>query len=429
MLQVEPKTRMTSIENYTETRKLTEKICAPLQTEDYVLQPMADVSPPKWHLGHTTWFFETFLLKRFLKDYKPFHPQFSFIFNSYYESIGERVLRVNRGNLSRPTVNDVMAYRAYVDKHMILLFNTIGENDEAEFGKFFTIGINHEQQHQELLITDIKYILYNNPLMPAYLDKDQLSKTGKVQVTKPLEYLPVEGGLHYIGYKGDGFAWDNEKPAHKVYTDDFKIANRLITNGEFIEFINDGGYRKFNLWQGEGWDKVKAEQWQAPLYWEMTDGQWMNYTLLGIQPVNLNEPVTHVSFYEADAYASWAGARLLTEPEWEIAAHQYHADSENGNFMDSENWQPVAATENENKTCAQMLGDVWEWTYSGYFPYPGYQREEGALGEYNGKFMINQMILKGGSCATPKNHIRTTYRNFFHPDKRWQFSGIRLAKS
>jgi len=424
MSQTLEKTSLVDIGKYLETRKQTEKICAPLQTEDYVLQPMADVSPPKWHLGHTTWFFETFILNRFYPGYKPFHPQYNFIFNSYYESIGERVLRVDRGNLSRPTVEDVMAYRSYVDHNMSGILNVIQDKDMEEFEKFLVIGINHEQQHQELLLTDIKYILYNNPLMPAYLPDRNIVEKG---LTKDIEFLSVPGGMHRLGFEGEGFAWDNEKPAHDIYLDDFKIANRLITNGEYLEFMNDGGYSKFNLWLGEGWDKVKAEQWQAPLYWHQIDGEWMNYTLSGLKPVNRAEPVTHISFYEADAFASWAGARLLTEPEWETAANYFQPSRDSGNFMESENLHPYPVRDN-SETCSQLLGDAWEWTYSGYFPYPGYKREEGALGEYNGKFMINQMVLRGGSCATPQNHIRTTYRNFFHADKRWQFSGIRLAK-
>ena len=429
MSKVELKSRAKGIEVYLKTRKQTEMICAPLQTEDYVLQPMTDVSPPKWHLGHTTWFFETFLLKPFLPDYKPFHPKYSFVFNSYYESVGERVQRVNRGNLSRPTVNDIFAYRSHVDEYMGHLLATISEEDASEFEKFFTIGINHEQQHQELLVTDIKFILYNNPLMPAYLQKGpELKNIQSEEHIKKLEFIPVNGGVHPIGSAGTAFAWDNEKPEHKVYIDDYKIADRLITNGEYLEFMQDGGYRKFNLWQGEGWDKVNNEKWIAPLYWELIDGQWMNYTLSGLHPIDLNEPVTHISFYEADAFASWAGKRLLTEMEWEIAARQYNPDVNTGNFLEKENLQPKAIKMQRNEVCSQLLGDTWEWTYSGYFPYPGYKREEGALGEYNGKFMINQMVLRGGSCATPQSHIRISYRNFFHADKRWQFSGIRLAE-
>jgi len=424
MPQTEEKILLVDIEKYFETRRQTVKICAPLHTEDYVLQPMADVSPPKWHLGHTTWFFETFILKRFMPGYQPYHPQYSFIFNSYYESIGERVLRVNRGNLSRPTVEDVMAYRDYVDHNMSNLLNVLQDKDMSAFEKFLVIGINHEQQHQELLVTDIKYILYNNPLMPSYLPERENAERRQV---KDLEFLSVPGGMHRQGFEGKGFAWDNEKPVHDIYSDDFKIANRLITNGEYLEFMNDGGYSKFNLWLGEGWDKVKAETWQAPLYWHQIDGEWMNYTLSGLKEVDPDEPVTHISFYEADAFSSWAGSRLLTEPEWETSANYFKPNIKNGNFVESEILHP-ASLNNNSELCAQLLGDTWEWTYSGYFPYPGYKREEGALGEYNGKFMINQMILRGGSCATPENHIRTTYRNFFHADKRWQFTGIRLAK-
>jgi ergothioneine biosynthesis protein EgtB len=305
------------------------------------------------------------------------------------------------------------------------LFDKINEEDLPEFEKLFVIGLNHEQQHQELLVTDIKYILGNNPLMPGYIER-KATKTGSIPIA--LQYLQVQGGQHLIGYEGEDFAWDNEKPAHTIYIDDFEIANRLITNKEYLEFIQDGGYQKFNFWLGEGWDLARTAQWEAPMYWHKIDGQWMQYTLNGLQPVNPAEPVTHISFYEADAFASWAGKRLLTETEWEIAARQFKPEAPNGNFIEKGNWHPIATSEAANEKCHQLLGDVWEWTYSGYFPYPGYQRENGALGEYNGKFMINQMILRGGSCATPENHIRISYRNFFHADKRWQFTGIRLAK-
>jgi len=424
MSSFEEKALDIELDKYFEVRKQTEKICAPLHTEDYVLQPMADVSPPKWHLAHTTWFFETFILSRFLGGYKPFHEMYNYIFNSYYESIGERVMRVDRGNLSRPTVSDVMNYRAYVDQHMKELLDTIKDEDILEFEKLFVIGLNHEQQHQELLITDIKYILGNNPLMPAYIENDQ--NTNAISKRIELEFLTVHGGEHLIGYEGEAFAWDNEKLAHTVFVDDFEIANRLITNEEYLEFINDGGYKKFNFWLGEGWDLAKSQNWEAPLYWHKVNGKWKNYTLNGLKPVNLDEPVTHISFYEADAFASWAGKRLLTENEWEIAAKYFNPKSSKGNFVENENYHPIPI-QNETQKCHQLLGDVWEWTYSGYFPYPGYVREEGALGEYNGKFMINQMVLRGGSCVTPQNHIRLTYRNFFHADKRWQFTGIRLA--
>jgi ergothioneine biosynthesis protein EgtB len=410
-------------DKYMAIRKQTEKICAPLQTEDYVLQPMADVSPPKWHLGHTTWFFETFLLKRFLPGYLPFHEHYNFIFNSYYESVGARVMRVNRGNLSRPTVEDVMNYREFVDEHMNTLFEKINEEDIAEFEKFFVIGLNHEQQHQELLITDIKYILGNNPLLPAYINSPQRTKIGTI----PLEFLQVKGGNHMTGYEGDSFAWDNEKPSHTIYVDDFEIANRLVTNGEYLEFMNDDGYRNFNFWLSEGWELAKTQKWDAPLYWYRSGGRWMHYTLHGPEPVRNDDPVTHISFYEADAFATWSGNRLPKEEEWEIAARHFKPKTESGNFLEKENWHTMPALLN-GAVCHQLLGDAWEWTYSGYFPYPGYEREPGALGEYNGKFMINQMVLRGGSCATPESHIRLSYRNFFHADKRWQFTGIRLAR-
>jgi len=424
MISFEEKALSIELDKFKDIRKQTEKICAPLQIEDYVLQPNADASPPKWHLAHTAWFFETFILNRFLSGYKPFHSMYNFIFNSYYESIGERVMRVDRGNLSRPTVSDVMNYREYVDEHITNLIEKIKEKDVAEFEKLFVIGLNHEQQHQELLVTDIKFILGNNPLMPPYLDNHNVENIGN---NIELEYIRVKGGEHLIGYKGDAFAWDNEKPVHTVYVDNFEIANRLITNKEYLEFINNGGYQKFNFWLGEGWDLARSQKWEAPMYWHKMDGQWMNYTLTGLKPLSPDEPVTHISFYEADAYASWADKRLLTEAEWEIAAKHFNPTSDNANFIEKENYHPIPI-QNKNEICHQLFGDTWEWTYSGYFPYPGYTREKGALGEYNGKFMLNQMVLRGGSCATPANHIRNTYRNFFHADKRWQFSGIRLAK-
>ena len=429
MSSFEEKLLMIDHFKYLEIREQTERLCAPLQIEDFVIQPVMDVSPPKWHMAHTTWFFETFILNRFLKGYKPFHEQYNYIFNSYYESVGERVLRVNRGNLSRPTVKDVHDYRAYVDEHMAGLFETIYDADIHEFEKFYVIGLNHEQQHQELLVTDIKYILGNNPLFPAYISGKDSNQADNQRISSAgaLEFLPVKGGVHLMGYEGDGFAWDNEKPAHNVYVDDFEISNRLITNGEYLEFMNDSGYKDFNTWLGEGWDLARNEQWNAPMYWHFMDGEWMNYTLMGLKPIDLAAPVTHISFYEADAFASWAGARLLTEAEWEIAAKHFKPDAAMGNFLEKSNWQTVPGGASLTG-CCQLLGDAWEWTYSGYFPYPGYQREQGALGEYNGKFMVNQMVLRGGSCATPGNHIRLTYRNFFHADKRWQFSGIRLAR-
>jgi ergothioneine biosynthesis protein EgtB len=410
------------LERYKAIRDQTLNLCAPLKTEDYVVQPVIDVSPPKWHLAHTTWFFETFILKKFSGDYKEFDPSFSYLFNSYYESVGERVDRVNRGNLTRPTVQEVMAYRAYVDAAMEEVYESEKLQDRAQFNRLLEIGLNHEQQHQELLVTDIKYILGHNPLRPRY---KEIARHEKKSNAPPLKYIPFEGGLTEIGYAGAGFSWDNEKPVHQVFLGPFGLANRLITCGEYLEFMNDGAYRDFRHWLSDGWAEVQAKKWEAPMYWFQEDDQWFEYRLGGVQPIEKDAPVTHISFYEADAFATWAGKRLPTEFEWEMAAKtQKHIK---GNFVESGNLHP-APSHNGPDALQQLNGDCWEWTYSGYFPYPGYKREEGALGEYNGKFMINQMVLRGGSCATPEDHYRVSYRNFFQPELRWQFTGIRLAE-
>lgn len=405
------------IDNYLRVRQQTQKLCSPLLAEDYVVQPITDVSPPKWHLGHTTWFFEAFVLSRFNSSYKPFDPAFNYIFNSYYESIGDRVLRTHRGNLTRPGVEEIYRYREYVDRHIKLLLENY-ENSAMNY--LLELGLQHEQQHQELLLTDIKYILGHNPLFPVYLDnKIKLENTG----AKSLGFIEIPEGIYEIGYKGTDFSFDNEKPVHKAYVNGFRIADRLITNKEYWDFMIDGGYRNFRFWLAEGWDLIKTQNWEAPFYWMQKNGDWYEYTLAGLAKVNPNLPVTHISFYEADAYANWAGKRLLGEAEWEVAACLIGNKSQKSNFMDSGYYHPTAATEDNY----QLFGDAWEWTYSAYHPYPGYHKAEGALGEYNGKFMINQIILRGGSCATPKDHIRYSYRNFFHPDKRWQFTGIKLA--
>ena len=426
MTNVTEKQMLVSLDRFLSIREQTEKICAPLKAEDMVVQPIVDVSPPKWHLAHTTWFFETFLLIRFLPGYKVFNERYNYIFNSYYESIGERVQRDKRGNLSRPTYDDIIAYRAHVNTYMLVLIANVTEEDKELFNTFFETGLQHEQQHQELLITDLKYILGNNPLYPAYFTESESPQTTS---TLPAKYFTIPAGLYTIGCNEDGFAWDNEKPAHQVYISEFNVLNRLITNGEYLQFINDGGYKDFRFWLSEGWGLLNSEGWAAPLYWHNKNGHWLHYTLNGLQELDMNAPVTHISFYEADAYASWAGKRLLTEPEWEIAASILAPNSNTGNFVENNKWEPQAAqyTEGDNNKLLQMHGDAWEWTYSAYFPYPGYKRAEGALGEYNGKFMINQMVLKGGSCTTPISHYRPTYRNFFHTDKRWQYTGIRLA--
>lgn len=378
--------------NFETVRKRSIYICAPLKTEDYVVQPIVDVSPPKWHLGHTTWFFETFLLKPHLPGYTEFDPDYNFVFNSYYESVGTRVIRTDRGNLSRPAVEDVMRYREYVDEAMHTLLD---KPVSKELETLVVLGLNHEEQHQELLYTDIKYILGHNPLLPAY-DKN---KAGiKTVEDKREDFLIMPAGIYQIGHEGEGFCFDNELSRHSVYLQDYAISTQLVTNAEYLAFMEAGGYSDFRHWHAEGWDWVKTNQVKAPLYWHHLDGQWQHYTWQGLQPITPDAPVCHISYYEAAAYAAWKGMRLPTEFEWEAAAPEL-------------SW-----------------GQRWEWTESAYLPYPGFTKAPGAIGEYNGKFMISQMVLRGGSEVTPPNHSRITYRNFFHPPLRWQFTGIRLAK-
>lgn len=406
------------IAQYQAVRKQTEAICSPLMTEDYVVQAMADVSPPKWHIGHVTWFFETFVLVPHKKGYQTFNKQYPFVFNSYYESAGARILRTNRGNLSRPSVEDIYKYRAYVDFHMEEWLSETTLTKELH--DLVTIGLHHEQQHQELLFTDIKYILGTNPLFPAY--KEVPLTPSATALTSG--WLPVKQGIYTIGYQGDSFHYDNEKGVHRVFLEEYQIQDRLITNGEYIEFIEAGGYQQFQHWLSSAWAWVKENGVQNPLYWYKIEGEWHQYKLSGLQKVNPYEPVTHVNFFEADAFARWKGKRLPTEFEWEIACNQYAPTAcKEDNFSDKEYLHPIAQQSGSN----QLYGDVWEWTNSSYLPYPYYQKADGALGEYNGKFMIDQMVLRGGSCATPSNHIRPTYRNFFPTHSRWQFMGFRLA--
>ena len=379
------------VDFFLDTRKHSETLCEPLEIEDYVVQPVVDVSPPKWHLGHTTWFFEEFLLKPYAKDYRVFDKDFSFVFNSYYETVGERVVRSDRGNLSRPSVKKVYAYRKYVTEGIQQLFQN---SPSAEMIALLEIGIHHEKQHQELLLTDIKYILGNNPLLPEYsrtLDEYPLEDHEQ-------EWVAMEEGLYDIGHTTDSFCYDNELGRHKVFLQGYAISNTLVTNGEYLEFIADEGYARFDLWHGEGWDWVNQNGIKAPLYWHHKNGEWYYYSLGGLAKVKKEAPISHISYYEAFAYAQWKGLRLPTEFEWE-AAQPYFS------------W-----------------GKRWEWTESAYLPYPNYQKAEGALGEYNGKFMVNQKVLRGGSIATPEKHTRPTYRNFFHPQLRWQFTGLRLAR-
>ncbi|MGL5806347.1 MAG: ergothioneine biosynthesis protein EgtB [Xenococcaceae cyanobacterium] len=426
------------LNSYRQVRNFSEKLCQPLATEDYIIQSMPDVSPPKWHLAHTTWFFETFLLVPHLKSYQVFHPKFGYLFNSYYEAVGDRYPRPQRGLLSRPTVEEVYQYRHYVDRAMEELFQEISGDCEIE--SLIILGLNHEQQHQELLLTDLKYNFAINPLRPAYC-RDAIYRTarqGKSEETSDLtclvstspknsarqkNWLDCPGGLYEIGFAGSQFAFDNESPRHKIYLQDYRLASQLVTNAEYLEFIEAGGYSKPEYWLAEGWATIQTENWQAPLYWEKIDGEWWTMTLAGMRVIDENEPVCHVSLYEADAYASFRGKRLPTEAEWEVVASQQAIA---GNFVESGRLHPVAATEVNSH---QMFGDFWEWTQSAYLPYPGFQSATGAVGEYNGKFMCNQMVLRGGSCVTSTSHMRSTYRNFFPASARWQFSGIRLAET
>ena len=388
---------MDFLKKYNAVRKYTEDICKPLLTEDYVVQPVVDVSPPKWHIGHVTWFFETFILKPNDPNYVEFNPQYNYVFNSYYETAGARVIRTDRGNLSRPTVEDVYNYRKHVDEAMRqFLQNSVSKEVE----ELLLIGFNHEQQHQELLMTDIKYILGNNPLFPAYKNPEDSKQTNKPDsdLSSDDSFIKISEGIYEIGFEGNGFCFDNELKRHKVYLDDFAISNRLVTNREFLEFMDAGAYKDFNFWHSDGWAWVNENHVCAPLYWYFINNTWFNYTLAGLQLIEMDEPVCHVSFYEAAAFASWKGLRLPTEFEWEVAANKF-------------DW-----------------GRRWEWTDSAYLPYPGFSKAPGSIGEYNGKFMINQMVLRGASDVTSPDHSRITYRNFFQPNLRWQYTGIRLAQ-
>jgi ergothioneine biosynthesis protein EgtB len=409
---------------YAGVRNLTERLCEPLETEDYVVQSMPDVSPTKWHLAHTSWFFETFILKPFLTGYRELNPEYAFLFNSYYVQAGERHCRAQRGYISRPTVAQVFEYRRHVDAAMMQLLDSAAAEADGRIRNLVDIGLNHEQQHQELMLTDIKHVLSVNPLRPVYADRGAAS--GAAAVT-PLHWIELDGGIHSIGHAGEGFAYDNESPHHDVLLQPFALAGRLVTNGEYLEFMEDGGYRRPELWLSLGWATVQEQQWSEPFYWERRDDEWQMYTLHGMQRVAAAEPVVHLSFFEADAYARWAGARLPTEAEWEVAARLLASpDEEAANFVESGVLHPRAAVPGHG--LRQMYGDVWEWTQSQYTPYPRYRPAAGALGEYNGKFMCNQFVLRGGSCATSRTHIRATYRNFFPPDATWQFTGMRLAR-
>jgi ergothioneine biosynthesis protein EgtB len=402
---------------YEAVRAQTLRLCEPLAVEDYNLQSMPDASPVKWHLAHTSWFFETFLLQPHRPGYRVFHPQFAYLFNSYYNAVGERLARAQRGVLSRPSVAEVLAYRQHIDAALQPLLAE--QPPGSPLAELAILGLNHEQQHQELILTDLAHGLACNPLRPAYRERPFLPPTDPPL----LRWIAFEEGIRCIGHSGEGFAFDNELPRHRVYVQPFALASRLVTCGEYRAFIEDGGYRRPDYWLSDGWDNCRRENWSAPLYWEARDGRWWQTTLTGFRPVADNEPVTHVSYYEADAYARWAGARLPIEAEWETAAALV---PRSGSFLEGDRLAPAPAR--SEGRLQQMLGEAWQWTASAYTAYPGYRPPPGALGEYNGKFMCNQFVLRGGSCATPRSHFRISYRNFFPPAARWQFTGIRLAR-
>lgn len=423
------KDRSELLKRFTRVRRYTETVAEPLEPEDQQVQSMADVSPTKWHLAHVTWFFETFLLEAFLEGYKPFHPSYKFLFNSYYEAVGPRYARPDRGLLTRPTLKDVMSYRSYINKRLKHFIETAEPDVFSVAAPLIELGLNHEQQHQELALMDIKHVFSCNPLAPAYKTTKRSTKT-KVNTHK-LSWHDVPHGTYDVGHSGCGFAFDNEGPTHNTIINDYFIASHPVTNGEFLEFMEDGGYANPQFWLSDGWAVAREEGWEAPLYWSRKDrGGWEEFTLYGNQPLCLEAPVCHVSYYEAAAYAAWIGKRLPTEAEWEVAARHYKCGSvpnTHGDPLVIKNLQPMPSTILGNKRPVQMMGDVWEWTQSAYGPYPGFTVSPGAVGEYNGKFMVNQMTLRGASCVTPTDHSRITYRNFFYPHQRWAFSGFRLA--
>jgi ergothioneine biosynthesis protein EgtB len=414
------------LRGYREVRAATVALCEGLSAEDCALQSMPDASPVKWHLAHTSWFFETFVLGPHAPGYRPFDPRFRVLYNSYYVQVGERHPRPERGLLSRPGLDEIRAYRAYVDRAI----ERWAESRAVQGGALdvLELGLHHEQQHQELILTDLKHLLSRNPLRPVYRagtppPASHPAPPPASHSAAPLNWIELPSGIREIGHDSAGFAFDNELPRHRVFVDGFRLASRLVTNAEYLAFMQDGGYERPQLWLSDGWDACSAQRWSAPLYWERDDGRWRAFTLRGMADVDPDEPVCHVSYYEADAYARWAGARLATEAEWEVAAAAAPA---RGNFVESQRLHPAPA--GTGPGLQQAFGDVWEWTGGAYLPYPGYRPAAGAVGEYNGKFMVNQFVLRGGSCATPQSHIRASYRNFFPPAARWQFSGIRLAR-
>jgi ergothioneine biosynthesis protein EgtB len=408
---------LTLTDRFLATRSLTESLASSLSAEDQTVQSMADVSPTKWHRAHTTWFFETFLLTPNLDGYRVFHPEFGFLFNSYYEGVGARYPRQDRGLVSRPGIEEIAEYRSYVDKAMAALLD---DSSDGSVTSLTELGIQHEQQHQELLLMDIKHVLSRNPLLPAYDAVRFPAPSAEAETT----WSEFAEGTRDIGHAGSGFCFDNELPRHRVYLEPFSLADQLVTSGEWLAFIEDGGYHRPELWLSDGWATVQSEAWEGPLYWSEVDGSWQEFTLGGPIPVNPAQPVCHLSYYEADAFARWAGCRLPTETEWEVGAG---AHPMTGHFLDQTRLHPRPV--DGPPADATPYGDVWQWTSSAYSPYPGFEPAAGAVGEYNGKFMVNQYVLRGGSCVTPPDHLRSTYRNFFPPAARWAFSGLRLARN
>lgn len=405
------------LRHYETVRGLSERICEPLAVDDYQLQSILETSPPKWHLAHVSWFFETFVLACFQRDYRPFHERFGYLFNSYYYTVGNMHPRPQRGMLSRPTLAEVFDYRRHVDARMRHLLATADSTRWEDLASRVVLGLHHEQQHQELMLMDIKHNFSVNPLLPAYRSDLPVSS----REAPPLGWLDGAGGIHEIGCGGEGFSFDNEGPRHRVLLQDHRLADRLTTNGEFLDFIRDGGYRQPELWLSDGWALIRQRDWRHPLYWREEDGAWEQFTLGGPRPLNPHEPVCHLSYYEADAYARWAGRRLPSEAELELMLET--RDACEGNFLDSGQLHPIPAGYG-----GQWAGDLWNWTASSYAAYPGFKPLNGAMGEYNGKFMSNQMVLKGGCCVTPRDHMRASYRNFFYPHDRWPFTGLRLAE-
>lgn len=417
---VQPAEAGPGLNTYRPIRQQTQMLAAPLSAEDCTIQSMPDASPVKWHLAHTTWFFETFVLEPHHPGYHGYDPTYRVLFNSYYNTVGDKHPRPERGILSRPGLAEVMAYRQHVDEAMCVLLSTAPMS--AELAALVELGLHHEQQHQELILTDLKHLLSRHPQKPAYQKQWPLTPIR----ARDSRWIAFDEGLYEIGHTGLGFSFDNESPRHRVWLDAFELASHPVTHGDFIDFIEDGGYRRPELWLSAGWDTVTSRGWTAPEYWTHRNSQWQVFTLHGEVPVDPHTPVCHVSFFEADAFARWANARLPTEAEWEIAAREV---PDTGNFLESGAMHPLALREAPaDGRLAQVFGDVWEWTRSDYGPYPGFKPAAGAVGEYNGKFMCGQYVLRGGSCVTPASHVRATYRNFFPPETRWQFSGLRLAR-